>query len=108
MVDSAFRELTPSHRQHDSTTKPGASGLPATTARRPRRRPEAPAGRTRRRNPPGTWAGLHRVGHRQPTPCLRAALAGFARAQMPTKVARSRLELANALLTTRTEVAMQR
>ena len=38
--------------------------------------------------------------------CLREALAGFARAQMPMEVAHSRLELANALLTERPEVAM--
>ncbi len=38
--------------------------------------------------------------------CLREALAGFARAQMPMEVAHSRLELATALLTERPEVAM--
>jgi len=38
--------------------------------------------------------------------CLREALAGFARAQMPVEVARSRLELAQALITERPEVAM--
>jgi len=38
--------------------------------------------------------------------CLREALAGFARAQMPVEVARSRLELAQALIPDRPEVAM--
>ena len=38
--------------------------------------------------------------------CLREALAGFVRAQMPMEVAHSRLALANALLTERPEVAM--
>ena len=46
------------------------------------------------------------AGTGDPQACLREALAGFARAQMPMEVARSRLELANALLTTRPEVAM--
>ncbi len=41
-----------------------------------------------------------------PQACLRVALAEFARAQMPMEVAHSRLELANALLTERPEVAM--
>ncbi|MEA2686895.1 MAG: hypothetical protein QOE93_2090 [Actinomycetota bacterium] len=38
--------------------------------------------------------------------CLREALAGFSRAKMPMELARSRLELATALLTDRPEVAM--
>jgi DNA-binding NarL/FixJ family response regulator len=38
--------------------------------------------------------------------CLREALAGFARAQMPMELAHSRLALANALITERPEVAM--
>jgi len=38
--------------------------------------------------------------------CLREALAGFSRAQMPVEVAHSRLELAHALITERPEVAM--
>jgi DNA-binding NarL/FixJ family response regulator len=38
--------------------------------------------------------------------CLREALAGFSRAQMPMELARSRLVLADALLTERPEVAM--
>jgi DNA-binding NarL/FixJ family response regulator len=46
------------------------------------------------------------AGTGDPQACLREALAGFARAQMPMEVARSRLELANALLTSRPEVAM--
>ncbi|HWM19812.1 MAG TPA: LuxR C-terminal-related transcriptional regulator [Ilumatobacteraceae bacterium] len=41
-----------------------------------------------------------------PQACLREALAGFARAQMPIEVAHSRLALAGALLTERPEVAM--
>ena len=41
-----------------------------------------------------------------PQTCLREALAGFARAQMPMEVAHSRLELANALVTESPEVAM--
>jgi DNA-binding CsgD family transcriptional regulator len=41
-----------------------------------------------------------------PQACLREALAGFGRAQMPIEVAHARLELANALLTDRPEVAM--
>lgn len=45
-------------------------------------------------------------GTGDPQACLREALAGFARAQMPVEVAHSRLELANALLTERPEVAM--
>ena len=46
------------------------------------------------------------AGTGDPQACLREALAGFARAQMPIEVAHSRLELANALLTDRPEVAM--
>jgi DNA-binding NarL/FixJ family response regulator len=46
------------------------------------------------------------AGTGDPQACLREALAGFARAQMPMEVAHSRLELANALLTERPEVAM--
>ncbi len=46
------------------------------------------------------------AGTGDPQACLREALAGFARAQMPIEVAHSRLELANALLTERPEVAM--
>jgi DNA-binding NarL/FixJ family response regulator len=38
--------------------------------------------------------------------CLREALAGFTRAQMPMERARSRLELANALLADQPEVAL--
>lgn len=45
-------------------------------------------------------------GTGDPPACLREALAGFARAQMPMEVAHSRLELARALLTERPEVAM--
>jgi len=41
-----------------------------------------------------------------PQACLREALAGFARAQMPMELAHSRLALANALVTERPEVAM--
>ena len=46
------------------------------------------------------------AGTGDPQACLREALAGFARAQMPMEVAHSRLELANALVTERPEVAM--
>ncbi len=46
------------------------------------------------------------AGTGDPQAWLREALAGFARAQMPMEVARSRLELANALLTIHPEVAM--
>jgi len=46
------------------------------------------------------------AGTGDPQACLREALAGFARAQMPMEVAHSRLELASALLTDRPEVAM--
>jgi DNA-binding NarL/FixJ family response regulator len=38
--------------------------------------------------------------------CLREALAGFARAQLPMELARARLALANALVTERPEVAV--
>jgi DNA-binding CsgD family transcriptional regulator len=41
-----------------------------------------------------------------PQACLREALTGFAKAQMPMEVADSRLALANALLNDRPEVAM--
>ena len=46
------------------------------------------------------------AGTGDPRACLREALAGFDRAQMPMEVAHSRLALANALLTDRPEVAM--
>jgi DNA-binding NarL/FixJ family response regulator len=46
------------------------------------------------------------AGTGDPQACLREALAGFARAQMPMEVAHSRLELANALVTESPEVAM--
>jgi ATP/maltotriose-dependent transcriptional regulator MalT len=46
------------------------------------------------------------TGTGDPQACLRDALSGFAKAQMPMEVAHSRLELANALLTERPEVAM--
>ena len=46
------------------------------------------------------------AGTGDPQACLREALAGFARAQMPIEVAHSRLALAGALLTERPEVAM--
>jgi DNA-binding NarL/FixJ family response regulator len=45
-------------------------------------------------------------GTGDPRQCLRDALAGFGRAKMPMEVAHSRLELANALLTDRPEVAL--
>lgn len=45
-------------------------------------------------------------GGSDPRACLQEALAGFARAQMPMEAARSRLELAQALLTERPEVAL--
>jgi DNA-binding NarL/FixJ family response regulator len=45
-------------------------------------------------------------GTGDPQACLREALARFASAQMPMEVARSRLELANALVTDRPEVAL--
>jgi len=41
-----------------------------------------------------------------PQACLREALAGFARAHMPVELARSRLELAQALLSQHPEVAL--
>jgi ATP/maltotriose-dependent transcriptional regulator MalT len=46
------------------------------------------------------------AGNGNPQVCLREALARFADAQMPIEVARSRLELASALITDRPEVAM--
>jgi len=46
------------------------------------------------------------AGTGDPHACLREALAGFARAQMPMELARSRLVLADALLSDRPEVAM--
>ena len=45
-------------------------------------------------------------GRGDPAQCLRAALGGFTRAQMPVEVARSRLELAAALADERPEVAL--
>ena len=45
-------------------------------------------------------------GSGDPQSCLRDALAGFAKAQMPMEVAHSRLELASALVTDHPEVAM--
>ena len=45
-------------------------------------------------------------GMGDPQVCLREALAGFARAQMPMELARSRLELATALATEHPEVAL--
>jgi DNA-binding NarL/FixJ family response regulator len=47
-----------------------------------------------------------RSGSGDPQACLREALAGFARAQMPMELAHSRLALANALVAERPEVAM--
>jgi ATP/maltotriose-dependent transcriptional regulator MalT len=46
------------------------------------------------------------TGTGDPQACLREALAGFARAQMPLELARARLDLANALATQRPEVAV--
>ncbi len=46
------------------------------------------------------------TGEGDPRACLREALAGFDRAQLPMEVAHSRLELANALVDTQPEVAM--
>jgi DNA-binding NarL/FixJ family response regulator len=46
------------------------------------------------------------TGSGDPHASLREALAGFARAQMPMELARSRLALASALVTDRPEVAM--
>ena len=46
------------------------------------------------------------TGVGDPQTCLREALLGFARAQMPMELAHSRLELAKVLLTDRPEVAM--
>jgi DNA-binding NarL/FixJ family response regulator len=46
------------------------------------------------------------AGTGDPRSCLRDALAGFSRAQMPMELARSRLELAAAVLADRPEVAL--
>jgi len=46
------------------------------------------------------------TGTGDPLECLRAALSGFARAQMPMELARARLELAHALRTDQPEVAL--
>jgi DNA-binding CsgD family transcriptional regulator len=46
------------------------------------------------------------TGRGDPQACLREALLGFAQAQMPMELARSRLELAKLLLTDRPDVAM--
>jgi len=46
------------------------------------------------------------TGAGDPRACLREALAGFDRAQLPMELASSRLELANALVDTQPEVAM--
>jgi len=46
------------------------------------------------------------AGTGDPHACLREALAGFTRAQMPVEVARSRLELAQAIVADRPEVAI--
>ena len=46
------------------------------------------------------------AGTGDPQACLRDALAGFTRAELPMEVAHARLELANALLTDRPEVAI--
>lgn len=46
------------------------------------------------------------AGTGDPQGCLREALAGFARAQMPMELANARLELAVALITDRPEVAI--
>ncbi len=45
-------------------------------------------------------------GNGDPHACLREALNGFTRAQMPLELARARLELAQALAADRTEVAL--
>lgn len=45
-------------------------------------------------------------GTGDPFGCLRAALSGFAEAQMPMELARSRFELANALLADRPDAAL--
>ena len=45
-------------------------------------------------------------GTGDPLACLREALTGFARAQMPMELARSRMELANALVIEEPEVAL--
>jgi DNA-binding NarL/FixJ family response regulator len=46
------------------------------------------------------------VGTGDPRACLREALAGFGRAQMPMELARARVDLAQALLTDRPDVAV--
>jgi SAM-dependent methyltransferase len=46
------------------------------------------------------------AGTGDPRACLREALAGFSRAQLPTELARARLALANALVAERPEVAV--
>lgn len=46
------------------------------------------------------------AGTGDPLGCLRAALAGFAEAQMPMELARARLELAHALRAEQPEVAL--
>ena len=46
------------------------------------------------------------AGTGDPQSCLREALAGFARAQMPMELANARLELATTLITDRPEVAI--
>jgi DNA-binding CsgD family transcriptional regulator len=46
------------------------------------------------------------AGEGDPQACLREALAGFARAEMPLELARARLELSRALATERPEVAL--
>jgi DNA-binding NarL/FixJ family response regulator len=46
------------------------------------------------------------AGEGDPRSCLREALAGFTRAQAPVEVARSRLELAEALIADQPEVAL--
>ena len=46
------------------------------------------------------------AGTGDPRACLREALTGFARAQMPLEVARSRFELATALITQEPQVAL--
>ena len=84
--------------------------------RRPPRGEPARRGEPRRRTQLATCAACHAshyliavaalargrvclaAGTGDPQACLREALAGFARAQMPMEVAHSRLELANALL----------
>ena len=46
------------------------------------------------------------TGDRDTQACLREALSGFARAQVPMELARARLELAQALVTDRPDVAL--